>query len=58
MWNVGGGIAMPARGTQGQEEKENVDPRANGEEVATQEKKREDKWHVQNFWIAYDACEE
>jgi hypothetical protein len=24
----------------------------------TQEKKKEQAWHVSNFWIAYDACEE
>lgn len=60
MWNVGGGIAMPKNGGQasGSEDKENQDPRANGDEVATQEKKKEEKWHVQNFWIAYDACDE
>lgn len=58
MWNVGGGIAMPARNNQPQEGKENVDPRGNADEVATQDKKKDDKWHAQNFWIAYDACDE
>lgn len=58
MWNIGGGVA-PIKSLS--LDKENVDPRgagANGEGEATQEKKKEQSWHVQNFWTAYDALEE
>lgn len=58
MWNVGGGVALPKNAASGAEGKENVDPKENGDEASTQVKKQEDKWHVQNFWIAYDACDE
>jgi cell division control protein 45 len=42
-----------------EDDKENVDPQghADGEE-GTQVKKKEQAWHVANFWIAYDALEE
>jgi cell division control protein 45 len=40
------------------EDKENVDPRGNTDEAPTQEKKKEENWYAQNFWIAYDACDE
>jgi cell division control protein 45 len=46
----------------GVEDKENVDPRRTAEvqQIAgeTQEKRKEQAWHVQNFWIAFDALEE
>ena len=64
LWNVGGGVGGREK-NDGDEDKENVDPRgngksnANGEVADTQEgKKKEQAWHVANFWIAYDACEE
>jgi cell division control protein 45 len=56
MWNLGGGLPSIKSGGG---DKENVDPRgANGEVEGTQEKKKEQSWHVQNFWTAYDAIEE
>jgi cell division control protein 45 len=55
-WNYGGGIA--SRNGSTNEDKENVDPRGNVDDAPTQEKKKEENWHAQNFWIAYDACEE
>lgn len=43
----------------GEEDKENLDPKQDGEgDDNTQVKKKEQAWHVANFWIAYDALEE
>ena len=46
----------------GVEDKENVDPRrkedAQQAPAETQGKRKEQSWHVQNFWIAFDALEE
>ena len=46
----------------GVEDKENVDPsRKEDAQQApgdTQEKKKDQGWHIQNFWIAFDALEE
>lgn len=67
MWNVGGGVGVGSREANaaaigGSEDKENVNPRrgaaAQDAPTETQEKKKELAWHVSNFWIAYDACEE
>lgn len=58
MWNVGGGLAATRTNSNGADDKENVDPRTNPDDAPTQEVKKEEKWHVQNFWIAYDACDE
>jgi cell division control protein 45 len=66
MWNVGGGVGVGSREANaavgGTEDKENVNPRrgatAQDPPSETQEKKKEQAWHVTNFWIAYDACEE
>lgn len=55
-WNYGGGVAAIRNG--GTEDKENVDPRGNNDEAPTQEKKKDENWYAQNFWIAYDACDE
>ncbi|WVR08235.1 hypothetical protein IAU60_005282 [Kwoniella sp. DSM 27419] len=39
--------------------KENVDPSRNGEEPeGTQVEKKKEDWHITNFWIAYDACDD
>ncbi|RXK36072.1 cell division control protein 45 [Tremella mesenterica] len=62
MWNVGGGSVSRDNG-RGLQDKENIDPRDNGvsnvgEEGESQEGKKEQVWHVANFWIAYDACED
>ncbi|KAK8849506.1 hypothetical protein IAR55_004840 [Kwoniella newhampshirensis] len=62
-WNVG---TREAEGAIAGDGKENVDPRgSNGEGVVvggaedgTQEKKKEQDWHVTNFWVAYDACDD
>jgi cell division control protein 45 len=54
-WNYGGGIASRNGAI---EDKENVDPRGNPDDAPTQEKKKDENWYAQNFWIAYDACDE
>ena len=42
-----------------EEDKEDVDAQGENEnEDGTQIKKKEQAWHVANFWIAYDALEE
>ncbi|ORY34922.1 CDC45 family [Naematelia encephala] len=52
-WSIGNGLSR-------EEDKENRDPRRTEGDVpeATQEKKKEQAWHVRNFWTAYDALEE
>jgi cell division control protein 45 len=57
VWEVDDGRLLTGKG----EDKENVDPRAREEGVngdgPTQEKKKDQSWHISNFWIAYDALE-
>lgn len=59
IWNVGGGVV--SREANGAEDKENRDPRRTAQSDAppeTQQKRKEQAWHVANFWIAYDALDE
>ena len=55
-----GGTRAWSVGRNGEEDKENIDPRKDTEngDDGTQVKKKEQSWHVANFWIAYDALEE
>ena len=58
-----GGTRTWTVGNREEDNKENVDPRKadgqnGGQEDGTQVKKKEQAWHVANFWIAYDALEE
>jgi cell division control protein 45 len=58
IWEIDDSNGKSGRNGNG-EDKENVDPRRNEGENgdATQEKRKEQAWHVANFWIAYDALE-
>ncbi|WVQ96170.1 hypothetical protein IAU59_003273 [Kwoniella sp. CBS 9459] len=55
-WNVGTREADAAKG----DGKENVDPNGRGDDGqdGTQTEKKKEDWHVTNFWIAYDACDD
>lgn len=35
-----------------------VEDKGDGQNGETQEPKKVQQWHVQNFWVAYDACDE
>lgn len=64
LWNVGG--VAGTTGSSGKEGKENVDPKrkdaaaaVGGDMPDTQlEPRKPEAWHVANFWVAYDACDE
>lgn len=61
LWNVGGVAGGASAGGKERDGKENVDPRrkdGQAEVPDTQVEGKKQAWHVTNFWVAYDACDE